>query len=403
MATGKHRLTARKVETVKKCGYLSDGAGLYLKVRASGAKSWAYIWTGNGIRTEKSLGSATGATALSLKLARVKAETIRDQLAQGIDPFQERVVIPTFLETAQEYFDKLSPGWKSAKTREQWKRSLFVDCKSLHALPVDKIKDADCRKVVMPVWERTNETALRLRKRLERVLSYAESHGWRESPNPARWAGHFKEQMIGADKVETKHFPALPYSEIPNFLVQLHEIESVTALALEYLILTACRTGEVLGALWQEIDIEHALWVIPATRMKNGNEHTVPLTARCLEIIEAMRPLRRVYATSKNDYIFPGQRPGRPLSNMSLVMLMRRMGYGDYVPHGYRAAFRTWCGNETNTPREVAEAALSHQVGSAVELAYSRGDMLEKRRRLMPLWADYCAGKQIGEIVRLHG
>ena len=399
MVSGKHRLTALKVEKAKKHGYLSDGHGLYLKVRKGGSKTWAYIWTKDSKRTEMSLGSAAGAQQLSLAKAREEAAKIREQIGDGLDPRAERnkEAPKTFKEVAEALYSELLPTWKSGKTAEQWRRSLFHDCKGLHAKPINSITDADCRKVVMPVWKRTPETGLRVRKRLERVLSYAEAHGMREGRNPARWAGHFKEAMVGSEKLKPKHLPAMPYSEIPAFIIQLQEIGSISALALEFTILTAARSGETLGALWSEVDFEEALWTIPAKRMKNGFEHCVPLTPRALEI------LQELHEVQMSEYVFPGARPHRPLSNMTLTMLMRRMGVTEYVPHGFRAAFRTWCGNETNTPREVAEAALSHRVGNSVELSYSRGDALEKRRRLMPLWADYCAGINSGYVVRLHG
>ena len=219
----------------------------------------------------------------------------------------------------------------------------------------------------------------------------------REGRNPARWEGHFKEAMVGNEKMKRKNFPAMPYAQIPTFIHELRGIDSVSARALEFTILTAARSNETLGAQWSEIDLDAALWSIPAQRMKNGHPHVVPLTERALGILRDLNEIRI------SDYVFPGKRPKRPLSNMSMTMLMRRMGHGEYVPHGFRASFRTWCGDKTNVPREVAEAALSHRVGSAVELAYSRGDALEKRRKLMPLWSDYCAGAQSENVVRLRG
>ncbi len=403
MVTGKHRLTSLKVAKAKTCGYLSDGHGLYLKVRKGGSKTWAYIWTAKGKRTEISLGSAAGAQELTLAQARNEAAKIREQIGDGLDPIAERnkEAPKTFLQVSEMLLAELIPTWKSSKSVDQWKRSLLVLCKEIHARPINSLTDADCRKVVMPVWKTTPETGRRLRKRLERVLSYAEAHGMREGRNPARWEGHFKEAMVGDDKIKRKHFPAMPYQEIPAFIIQLQDTGSVSAKALEFTILTGARSGETLGAVWSEIDFDDALWSIPADRMKNGFPHTVPLTARALAI------LRQMFEVRVSDYVFAGERPHRPLSNMTMTMLMRRMGISDYVPHGFRASLRTYLGNETNTPREVAEAVLSHRVGSAVELSYSRGDALEKRRRVMPLWSDYCAGKQAGkqagEIVRLHG
>lgn len=400
MVSGKHRLTALKVEKAKQHGYLSDGHGLYLKIRKSGSKTWAYIWTKNSKRTEISLGSAAGAQQLSLAKAREEAEKIRQQIGDGLDPKAERNKEgpKTFLEVAEEFYSELLPTWKSKKTPQEWRRSLFHDSKELHAKPICEITDADCRKVVMPVWKRTPVTAKRVRNRLERVFSYAEAHGMREGRNPARWAGHFRELMVGSEKLKPKHLPSMPYKEVPNFILRLQDRGGLSALALEFTILTGARSGETLGAVWSEIDFEQKLWVLPPERMlKNGLEHSVPLTPRVLEILVQMHEVR------VSEYVFQGYKPNRPLSNMAMTMLMRRMGEDKYVPHGFRTSFRTWCGDETDTPREVAEAALSHRVGNAVELAYSRGDALEKRRRLMPLWADYCAGNNKSEIVRLHG
>jgi len=399
MVSGKHRLTAKKVENAKKWGYLSDGAGLYLKVRKSGAKTWAYIWTKNKKRNEMSLGSAAGAQALTLADARKEAGIIRTQISAGLDPMDERrrEAPKTFAEVAAIVGVELAKTWKSPKSKQQWDRSIEVHCKPIHYTPVNEVSDMKCRSIVIPVWEKTPETGRRLRKRIERVLNYADAHGWREGPNPARWDGHFKEVMVRDRNAKRANFPAMPYAEVPAFIAELQALGTIPAMALEFLILTATRSSETLNAQWSEIDMDKATWSIPKERMKNGLPHDIPLTDRALQV------LHRLYEVRQSEYVFPGKRPKKPLSNMTLTMLMRRMGYGNYVPHGFRAAFRTFCGNETNTPREVAEAALSHLVGDSTELAYSRGNALEKRRRLMPLWADHCAGAQAGEIVRLHG
>ena len=267
----------------------------------------------------------------------------------------------------------------------------------MHRKAINSVTEADCRAIVVPVWEKTPETGRRLRKRLERIFDYASAHGWREGINPARWAGHFKEVMVSDRNAKKTNFPAMPYSEVPAFIRELQDKDTIAAMGLEFLILTATRSNETLNAVWSEIDFETATWLIGAERMKNGVSHDVPLSDRAMEI------LKRLYELRQNEYIFFGKRPNRPLSNMTFTMLMRRMGYGHYVPHGLRAAFRTWCGNETNTPREVAEAALSHRTGDATELAYSRGNALEKRRRLMPRWAAHCAGDVQADVVKLHG
>jgi len=220
----------------------------------------------------------------------------------------------------------------------------------------------------------------------------------REGKNPARWEGHFREVLVGHEKREVEHLPSMPYAQVPEFMTRLKERKGVSALALEFTILTGVRSKEALQAVWSEIEFENALWTIPKERMlKNGKPHTIPLTPRVLEILKEMHEVRG------SEYVFQGQKPNRPLSDMTMRMLMRRMGDDEYVPHGFRTSFRTWIGNETNTAREVAEVALSHLVGNAVEQAYSRGDALKKRRKLMPMWEDYCLGSPLSEVVRLHG
>ena len=397
MAKNIHRLTDVEVKNRAIHGNLSDGGGLYLKTRNNGnAKSWLFRWSAYGKRNELTIGSALGANRLSLAQARKEAALIREQIGAGLDPREERKreAPKTFLEMAEAYLKEKQPTWKSNKSLESWNRSLFVECKLLHNMPINSISDNDCRKVIMPVYKRVPETANRVRKRLENVLSYAEAFGMRSGVNPARWEGHFEALMIRSNS-KKKHLPAMPYSEVPAFIDDLKSIGTVASYALEFLILTCVRSNNVLKAEWSEIDFENALWSIPAQKMKNGYAHEVPLTERALEILNIM------HETRLSEYVFPSTRGGKNMSDMALTMLMRRRGFGDYVPHGFRSSFRTWCGNETQTPREVAEAVLAHRVGSAVELAYSRGDALEKRRRLMPLWSDHCAGKQAGDVVRL--
>lgn len=320
MGKGKHKLTAASVNARKNAGYLSDGHGLYLKVRKTGSKSWTHIWTVQGRKREMGLGSAAGPQALSLAQARQYADKIRLQIGDGLDPFQERdrAAVLTFGEVADIVGNELAATWKSEKSLQQWNRSIHVHCKSILKTPVNSVTEAQCRAIVIPVWKRTPETGRRLRKRIETVLSYAEGDGMREGLNPARWEGHFKSKMLGDKNIKRNHFPAMPYAEVPAFISQLHAIDSIPALALEFLILTATRSNETLGALWSEIDLEAALWGIPAERMKNSFPHVVPLSPRALEIIERLNTLR------VSDYVFAGKKPNSPLSNMTLTMLMRR-------------------------------------------------------------------------------
>jgi integrase len=227
------------------------------------------------------------------------------------------------------------------------------------------------------------------------VLDYAKVHGWRSGENPALWRGHLQNVLPARQKLTRGHHPAMPYRDVPAFMQELREKQAMSAIALEFLILTAARTGEVFGATWDEIDLDSGLWTIPAHRMKAGQAHRVPMSEHAIAILSSRQQARG------SDYVFPGQKPGRPLSIMAFDMLMRRMKANDYTAHGFRSSFRDWAGDCTSFPREIAEAALAHKVGDAVELAYRRSDALEKRRTLMQAWADYC-GNAAGKVVPLR-
>lgn len=239
------------------------------------------------------------------------------------------------------------------------------------------------------------ETASRLRGRIERVLDYAKAHGWRAGENPALWRGHLKNVLPTRRTLSRGHHAAMPYQGVSKFVEGLRGKEAMAARALEFLILTAARSGEVLGATWAEMDLENALWIVPANRMKGGKEHRVPLSKRALEIVNALHEARG------SDYVFPGQKLSRPLSGMAFEMLLRRMKADAFTTHGFRSAFRDWVGDATSFPREVAEAALAHRVGNSTELAYRRADALDKRRKLMAAWADHCAAIRGGKIVSM--
>ncbi len=392
---GQHKLTAIKVDRLKKPGHHGDGHGLYLIVRKSGSKSWSYVWIRQGRRREMGLG---GFPSISLAQARKAANLVRKQIGDGFDPFHERdsQIIKTFGEVADELLSELRKDWTHPKHEAQWVRALNVLCLPLRPMNVATITTNDVLRVLKPIWIATPVTGRRLRSRIERVLNYAHTHGWRDGENVARWGGHLEHTGL-AKKHVGKHFAAMPYQDIPGFVKTLQSKDLIPAMALEYLILTAGRTNEILGANWDEIDLDGAVWTIPASRMKAKREHKVPLPARALEI------LRPLYAVRGSEFVFMGKQNGKPLSNMSMAMLMRRIGVKDATVHGFRSSFRDWAGNETGTAREVAEAALSHQIGNKVEQAYRRGDALDKRRRLMQAWADYCGGKQTSDVVRLHG
>lgn len=395
------KLTDKKVKA--ECGpaRLGDGNGLYLVVRKprkdkkQGTKSWSYVWVRNGRRRELGLGSYP---AVSIKNARIMAESIRTQIAQGLDPKTEREkhAPETFGEIADLALKELSKTWKHPKHGAQWVRALTELAKPIRNERVAEITTADVLRVVKPVYEKTPETGRRLRARIEKVLDHATAHGMRSGDNPARLNAHFKILLGSKKKIPRKHYAAMPYHDVPAFVEKLRDKDTIPAKALLFTILTGARTSETLGAVWSEIDLDNALWIIPGQRMKAGIEHTVPLSDSVVSLLQQLKEL------SFSDYVFPGQRPRNPLSNMTMAMTMRRMGIGNDVAtvHGFRSSFRDWAGDCTNAPREVAEAALAHRVGSAVELSYRRGDALAKRGRLMQQWADHCSGKNEGSIVQ---
>ena len=398
------KLTDRKIKTTKGPARLGDGNGLYLIVRKPaknakyGTKSWSFVWIRHGRRREMGLG---GYPALTIKQARLAAAEVRNQIANGEDPIAERKLDApkTFGETADKLLEELTKTWKHPKHGAQWVRALTVLAKPVRNNLVASMTVQDVLGVVKPVYDKTPETGRRLRARIERVLDYATAHGYRAGDNPARLNAHFKILMGSKKETARKHFAAMPYSDVPAFMTQLQAKDTMPAKALQFTILTAARTGETLGAVWDEIDLDTKLWTIPAERMKGKAEHVVPLTDLALDILRPLHKLR------VSDYVFPGQKPSNPLSNMTMAMTMRRMGVGNDVAtvHGFRSSFRDYAGDCTNAPREVAEAALAHAVGNVVERSYRRSDALEKRRRLMTQWSDYCAGVQSGEVVQLHG
>jgi integrase len=276
--------------------------------------------------------------------------------------------------------------WRNPKHRAQWRMTLETYAAPLRAKRVSEIDTNDVLKVLTPLWTQIPETASRLRGRIERVLDYARARGWRTGENPALWRGHLRNVLPAPIKLGRGHHAAMPYADVPAFMERLRVLTGISSRALEFLILTAGRSGEIREARWEEVDLDTAVWSIPAGRMKAGREHRVPLVPRAVEILKGMQRLQ------VSEYIFPGQSPGRPLSLMAFEMLLRRLKTDAYTVHGFRSSFRDWAGDQTDYPREVAEAALAHSVGDATERAYRRGDALAKRRALMEAWAAHCAG-----------
>jgi integrase len=389
------KLTARKVETAKP-GKYSDGGNLYLIVSETGARKWVLRFTWRGRAKEMGLGSAA---SVPLADAREKAASARRSIAQGLNPIDERKRdggIPTFGEIADDVRETLSAGFRNEKHKVQWKSTLETYAALLRAKPVDTIATDDVLAVLKPIWTTKAETASRVRGRIEKVLDAAKAKGFRDGENPARWRGHLDHLLPKPSKLARGHHAAMPYEDVAAFVGQLRGREATAALALEFCILTAARSGEVLGARWSEIDQDKKIWTVPANRMKAGREHRVPLSARAGSILKQLAKLKA------GDFVFPGQARGKPLSNMAMEMMLRRMKIENATVHGFRSSFRDWAGNVTNFPREVTETALAHVIGDKAEQAYRRSDALDKRRKLMEAWAGYSEPKGSSNVVQMH-
>ncbi len=389
MARQVNKLTARTVASLAKPGRHSDGGGLYLVIDATGAKRWAFLFRWQGKLKEMGFG---GVTSVSLADAREKAAAARRLIDTGKNPIEVRkhaaaedAARMTFGAFSDQLVEDIKSGFRNEKHRWQWKHTLEVYAAKLRDRPVDEISTEQVLEVLQPLWQSKQETASRLRGRIERVLDAAKAKGLRSGENPARWRGHLDNLLPRRQKLQRGHHPALPYAEVPAFVAELRTREAIAALMLEFTILCASRTGEVIGARWSELDLKAKVWTVPASRMKAGKEHRVPLGSRALEIVETVKPLR-----TEGDFLFPGPRKGKPFSNMAMLALMKnRMERTTITVHGFRSSFRDWAGECTSFPREVAEAALAHIVGDEVERAYRRGDALEKRRKLMQAWEDF--------------
>jgi integrase len=382
MARQINRLSARAVATITKHGRHADGGNLYLSVSDNGGRRWVFMYRWHGKQTEIGLGSAR---VVTLARARQLASQARAKLAEGINPRDTRGTSrsSTFGECADRLIDAMRPSWRNHKHAAQWEITLRDYAAPLRRLPVDKITTDDVLAVLKPIWNDKTETASRLRGRIERVLDAAKAQGLRSGENPARWRGHLDQLLPRRQRIARGQHAAMRYSDVPAFMVKLRARQSIAARALEFAILTAARSGEVFGARWEEFDFDNAVWTVPATRMKAGREHRVPLAPRVVVIVQAMHESR------KNDLVFPGLKPGKPLSPPSLVLVLRQVGIENVTVHGFRSAFRDWAAERTAFPHEVCEAALSHVITNRSEAAYRRGDLLDKRRELMEAWAKY--------------
>ena len=394
MARASNKLSAVEVKAIDQKGMYHDGGGLYLQVSAGGAKSWIFRFMLDGRSREMGLGPVH---AIPLADARKRAAECRRMRFDGIDPIEVRraereqkkldaAKSMTFDGCAAAYIDAHKAGWKNAKHRDQWPSTLNTYAGPVFgSLPVQAVDVGLVMKALEPIWQTKPETASRLRGRIESVLDWAAVRGYRKGDNPARWRGHLDKLLPARGKVrKVEHHPRLPYDELADFVAALRTQVGIAARALEFLILTATRTGEVIGARWEEVDLGEKIWVVPVARMKAGREHRVPLSPAAAGILEEMNKIR------ESDFVFPGGKKGKPLSNMAMLAVLRRIGRNDLTAHGFRSSFRDWAAERTNFPREVAEMALAHTIGDKVGAAYRRGDLFQKRRQLMDGWAKFC-------------
>ena len=392
------KLTALAVSQAKHRGYYGDGGGLYLQVSAGGSKSWVFRFRDGDRLREMGLGAIH---TIGLGEARQRAQDCRRARLDGKDPIEarrgERIAAKldaakavTFEACAERYIAAHRAGWRNAKHAAQWPATLNAYVYPVFGtLPVQAVDVGLVMRAVEPIWTTKPETAGRVR---------GTARGYRQGENPARWRGHLENLLPKRSKVQrVEHHAALAYPEIGAFMAELRQQEGVAARALEFAILTAARTGEVIGARWDEIDLAEKTWTVPGARMKAGREHRVPLSDAAMATVEQMTAIR------EGDHVFPGGKAARPISNMAMLMLLRRMGRDDLTAHGFRSSFRDWAAERTSFPAEVAEMALAHTVGDKVEAAYRRGDLFQKRRQLSDAWAKFCAAPAVaGRVVPMH-
>lgn len=392
----RNKLNVKQVESLKEVGVYGDGGGLYLRIRKSG-RSWFFIGTLNGKRIELGLGPALDIT---LARAREKAAEARVACLEGIDPRDlwnkaRKPSAPkkTFGDFAREFVADIEGGFKNPKHRQQWRNTLDSYGEPMKDVPIDEVATEHVLMCVQSIWLEKPETASRVRGRIERVLDAAKAKDLRTGENPARFRGHLDVLLPKRSKAKVKHHAALPFAKMPEFVTALKARNGVAAKALQFLILTAARSGEVRGMSWGEVDLDAKLWTVPAGRMKAGEAHEVPLPDAAVSVLHAVHE----DGLRPDDVVFPAPRGGS-LSDMTLSAVLRRMGHDDITVHGMRSAFRDWAGDATKFERETIELALAHTVGSAVERAYRRGRALDKRREVMEAWAAYCLSDKAGKV-----
>lgn len=401
MAKGIARLRAVDIKNAKGPSKLCDGGGLWLFVTESGSKNWVFRYRLHGRDREMGLGPAHD---VGLAEARDRAKECRNLKRTGIDPIRHRdeQQLQARLEAARNvsfndcvdaYIKAHGQGWKNEKHAAQWRNTLDTYAGPIFGkLPVQEVDTGLVLKALEAIWYEKAETASRVRQRIEAVLDWAAVRGYRQGDNPARWKGHLDKLLPKPTRVKkVQHHPALPYSELGEFMAELRGMEGTPARTLEFTILTAARTNEVLMAQWDEIDLEGKVWTVPAERMKSKRDHRVPLSEPAVRLLKALEK------TKTSDYVFPGRLHQRPQSNMTMLKLLQQhMGRTGITVHGFRSTFRDWCAEQTNFPRELAEAALAHVLSDKTEAAYQRGDLFEKRRRLMRAWAKFCDTGRLG-------
>ena len=401
-------LTALEIKHAK-TGMHADGNGLYLRVQASGAKGWIFRFQLDGKRREMGIGTLSEQPAIE---ARAVAAELGRLVRDGIDPIDERkqreqdalestrraaASTVLFRQVAEDYIAAHRAGWRNAKHADQWANTLATYAEPvIGELAPAEVTTEHLLEILTPIWTTKPETASRVRARIELVLSYAKAKKLRDGENPAMWRGHLDALLPKPSRVKkVRHHPALPYAQMSEFMLALRNVQGLGARALEFVILNAARSGEVRLAEWREIDLDAATWTIPADRMKARRAHRVPLSQAALRLLESLPRL------DGTDLLFPGMREQRPMSDMALTAVIRRMNEdrprwidpksnAQAVPHGFRSTFRDWCAEQTHFPAEMAEIALAHTVGDKVEAAYRRGDMFEKRRAMMQAWAEWC-------------
>lgn len=398
MGKEKIELSALAVSRITRRGatFVGGVTGLALNVVAAGSRSWILRYQVGGKRRDLGLG---GYPSVTLAAAREAARAARAKLAQGIDPIQDarsarsaliaaQAKAVTFKEASTSYIEAHEEGWRNAKHAAQWRATLETHAHPvLGAMMVKDIELPHVLKVLEPLWRDKTETASRLRGRIESVLDWATVRGHRTGPNPARWKGHLDMLLVAPKKVaKTEHHRALPYKDAPKFMTALRKQEGMGAKALEFVILTAARSGEVRGAKWEEFDLRAGIWTVPGERMKAGRPHVVPLAKDALALVKAMEKVKIC------EYVFPSPRE-KMLSDMTLGAVLKRMGM-DCVPHGFRSTFRDWVSETTDYDSNVAEMALAHTIPNKVEAAYRRGNLFEKRRALAEDWAAYLSGEK---------